>query len=150
MQQPFSRFKKMPASGRKLRTGAHTLEEPRVYSVFQLPDLSTEGGLREMKPDGCSTEVAFLGNCDKITEMTKFQAAVHGVPALRILCGHDLFAALEPLKFAISVRIHWKCAMLQAGIGQISGRAEMDADSRAVGTNTAAHLALFVPSRIHH
>ena len=103
-----------------------------------------------MKPDGCSTEVAFFSNCDKITEMTKFQAAVQGVPALRILCGQDLFAALEPLKFAISVRIHWKCAMLQAGIGQISGRAEMDADSRAVGTNTAAHLALFVPSRIHH
>src|ERR1017187_4377923 len=69
-----------------------------------------------MKPDGGSAEVAFLGNCDKITEMTEFQAAVHGVPALRILCGHDLFAALEPLKFDISVRIHWRCAMLQAGI----------------------------------
>lgn len=89
-----------------------------------------------MKPDGCSTEVAFLGNCDKITEMAEFQAAVHRVPALRILCGHDLFAALEPLKFAIPVRIHWKCAILQAGIGQISGMAEMDADSRAVGTTT--------------
>jgi hypothetical protein len=42
MQQPFGRFKKMPASGRKLRSGTHTLEELRVYSVFQLPDLSTE------------------------------------------------------------------------------------------------------------
>ena len=42
VQQPFSRFKKMPSSGRKLRSGAHTLEEPRVYSFFQLPDLSTE------------------------------------------------------------------------------------------------------------
>jgi hypothetical protein len=103
-----------------------------------------------MKPDGCSTEVAFLGNCDKITEMTKFQAAVHGVPAFRLLCGHDLFAALEPLKFDISVRVHWKCAMLQAGIGQISGRAEMDAGSRVAGTNIAAPLALFVPSRIYH
>jgi hypothetical protein len=102
-----------------------------------------------MKPDGGSAEVAFLGNCDKITEMTEFQAAVHGVPALRILCGHDLFAALEPLKFAISVRIHWKCAMLQAGIGQISGRAEMDADSRAVGTTTTGPLAVLVPSCIN-
>ena len=82
--------------------------------------------------------------------MAEFQAAVHAVPALRILCGHDLFAALEPLKCAISVRIHWRCAMLQAGIGQISGRAEMDADSKAVNTNFAAPLALFVPSRIYH
>src|ERR1019366_1933495 len=100
-----------------------------------------------MKPKCCSTEVAFFGNCDKITEMTKFQAAVQGVPALRILCGHDLFAALEPLKCAISVRIHWRCAMLQAGIRQIYGRAEMDADSRAAGTDIAAPMALFVPSR---
>jgi len=99
-----------------------------------------------MKPEGCSTEVAFLGNCDKITEMTKFQVAVHGVPALRILCGHDLFAALEPLKFAISVRIHWKCAMLQAGIGQIYGRADVDADSRTVGTIATGLLAVLVPS----
>src|ERR1039458_7311280 len=102
-----------------------------------------------MKPECCSTEVAFFGNCDKITEMTKFQAAVQGVPALRILCGHDLLAALEPLKFAISVRIHWRCAMLQAGIRQISGRADMDADSRAVGTITRGPLAVFVPSCIN-
>src|ERR1039458_4075321 len=102
-----------------------------------------------MKPDGGSAEVAFLGNCDKITEMTEFQAAVHGVPALRILCGHDLFAALEPLKFAISVRIHWRCAMLQAGIRHISGRADMEVDSRAVGTTTAGHLAVLVPSCIN-
>jgi hypothetical protein len=102
-----------------------------------------------VKPDGCSTEVAFLGNCDKITEMTKFQAAVHGVPALRILCGHDLFAALEPLKFAISVRIHWRCAMLQAGIRHISGRAEMGADSRAAGTTATGPLAVLVPSCIN-
>ena len=101
-----------------------------------------------MKPDGGSAEVAFLGNCDKITEMTKFQAAVQGVPALRILCGHDLFAALEPLKFAISVRIHWRCAMLQARIRHISGRADMDADSRAVGTTATGPLAVLVPSCI--
>jgi hypothetical protein len=99
-----------------------------------------------VKPDGGSTEVAFLGNCDKITEMAEFQASVHGVPALRILCGHDQFAALEPLKFAISVRSHWRCAMLQAGIRHISGRAEMDADSRTVGTTTTGPLAVFVPS----
>jgi hypothetical protein len=42
VQQPFGRFKKMPASGRKFRSSAHTLEEPRVYSFFQLPDLSAE------------------------------------------------------------------------------------------------------------
>ena len=102
-----------------------------------------------MKPDGCSTEVAFFSNCDKITEMAIFQAAVHGVPALRILCGHDLFAALEPLKFAISVRIHWRCAMLQAGIRHISGRAEVVADSRAVGTTETGPLAVLVPSCIN-
>jgi hypothetical protein len=102
-----------------------------------------------MKPDGCSTEVAFFSNCDKITEMAEFQAAVHGVPALRILCGHNLFAALELLKFAISLRIHWRCAMVQAEIGQISGRADVDADSRTVGTITTGPLAVFVPSCIN-
>ena len=38
--------------------------------------------------------------------------------------------------------------MLQAGIGQISGLAEMDANSRAVGTTTTGPLSAFVPSRI--
>jgi hypothetical protein len=35
-----------------------------------------------VKPDGCSTVVAFFCDCNKITEMTKFQAAVHAAPAL--------------------------------------------------------------------
>ena len=102
-----------------------------------------------MKPDGCSTEVAFFCDCNEIPEMTKFQAAVHAAPAPRILCGRDLFAALEPLKFAMSVRIHWRSAMLQAGIGQISGIGEMDADSRAVGTTATGIMAVLVPLRMN-
>jgi hypothetical protein len=42
VQQPFCLFKKMPSGGRQLRSGAPTLEEPRVYAVFQLHDLGTE------------------------------------------------------------------------------------------------------------
>jgi hypothetical protein len=39
--------------------------------------------------------------------------------------------------------------MLQAGIRHISGRADMEVDSRAVGTTTAGHLAVLVPSCIN-
>ena len=73
-----------------------------------------------MKSDCSSTEVAFLGDRDKIPEMTEFQFVVNAAPALRIPCGRELFATLEPLKCAISVRIHWRRAMLLAGIEQNS------------------------------
>jgi len=39
--------------------------------------------------------------------------------------------------------------MLQAGIGQIYGRADVDADSRTVGTITTGPLAVLVPSCIN-
>src|ERR1039457_4672799 len=82
--------------------------------------------------------------------MTEFHFVVNAAPALRILCGHELFAALEPLKFAVSVRIHWRCAVFKAGIESIlnSGVENMVANSRAVGTTTTGPLAVVVPSRI--
>ena len=75
-----------------------------------------------MKSDCSSTEVAFLGDRDKIPEMTEFQFVVNAAPALRIPCGRELFATLEPLKFAVSVRIHWRCAVFKAGIESILRR----------------------------
>ena len=48
----------------------------------------------------------------------------------------------------MSVRIHWRCAVLLAGIGQNSLIWNMDADSRAWGTTTTDPSAVFVPSRI--
>jgi hypothetical protein len=39
--------------------------------------------------------------------------------------------------------------MLQAGIRHISGRADIDADSRTVGTTTIGPLAVLVPSCIN-
>jgi hypothetical protein len=55
-----------------------------------------------MKPDGCPTEVAFLGDCDEIPEMTEFQPVVHAAPALRLLCGRDLHATLRVVEIRSS------------------------------------------------
>jgi hypothetical protein len=57
-----------------------------------------------VKPDGCSTEVAFFSNCDKITEMAEFQFVVNAAPAPRLLGGHNLLPALEV------VEIRYSCA----------------------------------------
>ena len=55
-----------------------------------------------MKSDCSSTEVAFLGDRDKIPEMTEFQFVVNAAPAPRLLGGHNLLPALGVVEIRYS------------------------------------------------
>jgi len=102
VEQSFRLMQEDPTGSGQLCSSAPAHEQRCVDAVFQLPDLSAERGLREVKSDCCSTEVAFLGDRDKIPEMTEFQFVVNAAPAPRLLCGHDLLPALGVVEIRYS------------------------------------------------
>ena len=52
-------------------TGSLTQQKWCAQCFFQLPDLSTEGRLRDEQPFGCPAEIQFLSQNHEIAKLSK-------------------------------------------------------------------------------
>jgi hypothetical protein len=65
------------ASAGELDGAGGASEEWITEDLFELANLLGERRLSKVETEGCSTEVEFFCDCDKVTEMSEFYVAIH-------------------------------------------------------------------------
>jgi hypothetical protein len=69
---------KDPAGFRKLNPSGIPRKQLEPKFIFQIADLLTQCGLRDMKPVSCPPKARFLGDRNKIAEVTQLHSSPFG------------------------------------------------------------------------
>ena len=72
LKQPSAPFEKAPAGRGQFDFMSVSLEQLNSDIFFQPVNLRTEGRLGQMKKFGCTPEIEFFGNSDKVPGVTEF------------------------------------------------------------------------------
>jgi hypothetical protein len=71
--------KKRDAGVREVHSTGRAYEEARAQLVLETPDLAADGGLRDAKPPGRTTDVSLLGDRDEVFDLGEAHvASLHG------------------------------------------------------------------------